>query len=125
MISFLKYLFLAIVQGFTEPIPISSSGHLVIFKHLISSEALNDLNLEIILNFGSLIAIIIFFWKDIKELIIDFFSYLKTKQKKYFKNFKYCILIIIGTIPAGLLGLLLKDSIESLSSNVKTLDSHY
>lgn len=121
MISFLKYLFLAIVQGFTEPIPISSSGHLVIFKHLISSEALNDLNLEIILNFGSLIAIIIFFWKDIKELIIDFFSYLKTKQKKYFKNFKYCILIIIGTIPAGLLGLLLKDSIESLSSNVKII----
>ena len=75
MISFLKYLFLAIVQGFTEPIPISSSGHLVIFKHLISSEALNDLNLEIILNFGSLIAIIIFFWKDIKELILYFNYY--------------------------------------------------
>ncbi len=121
MIEFLKYVFLALIQGFTEPIPISSSGHLVIFKHLINSSVLNDLNLEIILNFGSLIAIIIFFWKDIQKLIIDFFLYLKTKEKKYFNNFKYCILVIIGTIPAGLLGLLLKDSIEGLSSNVKII----
>ena len=85
MIEFLKYVFLALIQGFTEPIPISSSGHLVIFKHLINSSVLNDLNLEIILNFGSLIAIIIFFWKDIQKLIIDFFLYLKTKEKKSIK----------------------------------------
>lgn len=121
MIEFIKYIFLALIQGFTEPIPISSSGHLVIFKNIMNSAALNDLNLEIVLNFGSLIAIIIFFWKDIEKLIIDFFLYLKTKEKKYFKNFKYCILVIIGTIPAGILGLLLKDTIEGLSSNVKII----
>ena len=76
MISFLKYLFLAIVQGFTEPIPISSSGHLVIFKNIMNSAALNDLNLEIVLNFGSLIAILILFRKDIVEIIRDIFLYI-------------------------------------------------
>lgn len=81
MIDFIKYLFLAIIQGFTEPIPISSSGHLVIFKKILDSGVLNDLNFEIILNFGSLIAIVIFFWNDIISLIKDFFSYIKTKEK--------------------------------------------
>lgn len=121
MIEFIKYVILALIQGFTEPIPISSSGHLVIFKNLMDSSVLNDLNLEIILNFGSLIAIVIFFWKDIKDLFVDFFSYIKTRNKKHFNNFKYCLLVIIGTIPAGLLGLFLKDKIEALSSNVKII----
>ena len=117
--NFIKYLFLAIIQGFTEPIPISSSGHLIIFKSILNSGVLNDLNFEIILNFGSLVAIVIYFWKDIISLIKDFFLYIKTKDKKYFSNFRYCILIIIGTIPAGIIGLLFKDTIEELLNSVK------
>ncbi len=117
--NLLKYLFLAIIQGFTEPIPISSSGHLIIFKSILNSGVLNDLNFEIILNFGSLVAIVIYFWKDIISLVKDFFLYIKTKDKKYFSNFRYCILIIIGTIPAGIIGLLFKDTIEELLNNVK------
>ena len=117
--EFIKYIILAIIQGFTEPIPISSSGHLVIFKSILNSGVLNDLNFEIILNFGSLIAIVIYFWNDIIDLIKDFFSYLKTKDKKYYVNFKYCLLVIVGTIPAGIIGLLFKDYIEELLSGVK------
>ena len=79
--NLLKYLFLAIIQGFTEPIPISSSGHLIIFKSILNSGVLNDLNFEIILNFGSLVAIVIYFWKDIISLVKDFFLYIKTKDK--------------------------------------------
>ena len=113
------YIILGIIQGITEPIPVSSSGHLVIFRSLLSNEAINDLNFEIILNFGSFIAIVIFFWNDIKNLIVDFFKYLKTKDKKYYDNFKYCWLIVVGTIPAGLVGILFKDQIESLLSTPK------
>ena len=51
--------------------------------------------------------------------IKDFFLYIKTKDKKYFSNFRYCILIIIGTIPAGIIGLLFKDTIEELLNSVK------
>ena len=119
--NFIKYLILGIIQGFTEPIPISSSGHLIIFKSILNSGVLNDLNFEIILNFGSLIAIIIYFWNDIIQLIKDFFLYIKTKEKKYFHSFRYCILIIVGTIPAGIIGLLFKDTIEEILSNVKVV----
>lgn len=119
MIDFIKHLFLAIIQGFTEPIPISSSGHLVIFKSILNSGVLNDLNFEIILNFGSLIAIVIFFFNDIITIIKDFFLFIKTKDKKYKKNFKYSLLIIVGTIPAGIIGFLFKDTIEELLSGVK------
>ena len=59
----LKYLILGIIQGFTEPLPISSSGHLRIFKSLFNSEVLSDMNFEIIVNFGSLIAILILYRK--------------------------------------------------------------
>ena len=62
-IKLLQYIFLGIIQGFTEPIPISSSGHLVIIKNLIKADALNDLNFEIIVNFGSLLAIVFFYRK--------------------------------------------------------------
>lgn len=121
MINLVKYLILAIIQGFTEPIPISSSGHLIIFKNLMNSEALNDLNFEIILNFGSLIAIVIFFWNDIIDIIKDFFLYIKTRDKKYYSNYKYAWLIVIGTIPAGILGLIFKDTIEEVLSSVKVV----
>ena len=109
----LKYLVLGIIQGFTEPLPISSSGHLRIFKSLFNSEVLSDMNFEIIVNFGSLIAILVLYRNEIISIIKDFFSYLKTKEKKYKTNYKYAWLIVIGTIPCALLGLFIKDFIES------------
>ncbi len=115
MILILKYIILGIIQGFTEPLPISSSGHVFIFKQILkTSEFLNDLNFEIIVNFGSLIAILIIYFKDIKKLIINFYKYFKTKTQETTEDFKYCILIITGCIPVGIVGFLLKDSIENM-----------
>ena len=114
----IKYIILGIVQGFTEPLPISSSGHLLIFKNLFNLN-LGDLNFEIITNFGSLLAILFLYRKKIIKIIKEFFLYIKTKEKKYYSNFKYALLIVVGTIPAGILGLLFKDKIELISSNVK------
>lgn len=108
----IQYLILGIVQGFTEPLPISSSGHLRIFKSLLKSDVLNDMNFEIIVNFGSLVAILILYRKEIISIIRDFFCYIKTKEKKYEVNYKYAWLIVVGTIPAALLGLFIKDFIE-------------
>ena len=121
ILDILRYIFLGIIQGITEPIPISSSGHLVIIKNLLDFNALNDLNFEIIVNFGSLIAILIIYRKKIAELIGDFFKYLKTKELKYYNHYKYCWLIVIGTIPAGILGLIFKDKIDLISSSVKLI----
>ena len=109
----LKYLILGIIQGFSEPLPISSSGHLRIFKSIFNSEVLSDMNFEIIVNFGSLIAILILFRKEIVSIIKDFFCYIKTKDKKYEINYKYAWLIVIGTIPAAVFGIFIKDFIEN------------
>lgn len=123
MIKLIKYIILGIIQGITEPLPISSSGHLLIFRELLNSKVINDLNFETFANFGSFIAIFIIFWKDIKKLLIAFFSYLfksKDKKIKFADGFKYCMLIVIGSIPVGIAGLLLKDKVEAFSS-VKTV----
>ena len=116
----LMYILLGIIQGFTEPIPVSSSGHLVIFNSLLNVEETNDLNFEIFVNFGSFIAISYFYRKEIINIIKDVIMYIKTKNNKYYNNYKYALLIIIGTIPAGIFGLLLKNKIESIN-NIKII----
>ena len=114
----ITYIILGIIQGITEPIPVSSSGHIFLFKNLFNTNMFNSLNFEIISNFGSFIAIFIIFWKDIKELIIAFFSYIfkKDTRKKYASKFRYALYIIISTIPVGITGFLFKDEIENLYS---------
>ena len=112
----IMYMILGLIQGFTETIPVSSSGHLIIFNSILNVDALKDLNFEIFVNFGSFIAIAFFYRKEIISIISDFFKFIKTKENKYYTNYKYAWYIVIGTIPAGIAGLLLKDTIESISS---------
>ena len=84
--NYLIYIFLGIIQGLTEPLPISSSGHLYLMKQLFNTNLLNDLNFEIVVNFGSFIAIFFIFYKDIIKLINGFFKYIfdKKNKKKYY-----------------------------------------
>ena len=116
MTRIIKYIFLGIIQGICEPLPISSSGHVFLFKNLFNTTIFDSLNFEIISNFGSFLAIFIIFWKDIKELVISFFEFIFNKEtrKKNLVNFRYCIFIIISTIPVGITGILLKDKIGNL-----------
>ncbi len=119
----IKYILFGIVQGLTEPLPISSSGHLVLLKNLINTNVFNDLNFEIVVNFGSFLAILLIFWKDVWQLIKSFFSYLfkKETREKTKDDFKYCWLIVLASIPVGIGGILLKDKIESWLSGPRIL----
>lgn len=114
--NIIKYLILGIIQGLTEPLPISSSGHIFLFKNLFNTNLFNSLNFEIISNFGSFIAILIIFWKDIIDLIKSFFTYIfnKEKRKTNLDKFKYCWYIVISTIPVGITGLIFKEKLENL-----------
>lgn len=123
----IQYIILGIVQGITEPLPISSSGHLVIAKALFNIEDTGDAVLEIMLHLGSLIAIVYFYWDDIKLLFGQGFAYLwqsirylsgskEAPNREYQKEFKYGLNLIIATIPAGIIGLLFKDQISELLS---------
>ena len=112
MVEWLKFLLLGLIQGFTEPLPISSSGHMVIAQYFLDIPNL-DYFLEILLHFASLIAILILFKERIIKLIVGNFNYLIRRNKEFRSDFDYAILIIIGVIPAALIGILLKDFFES------------
>lgn len=117
MKEILIYIFLGIVQGLTEPLPISSSGHVFVLKKLLGITT-NDLNFEIIVNFGSLLAILVIYKDDLIKLVKNFFKYFKVKNEETKNDFKYCMLIILGSIPVGIMGLLFKDLIEEKLNNM-------
>ncbi len=116
----LKYIFLGFIQGFTETIPVSSSGHLMIFKTLMDVKVDFD-TIAILTNFGSLIAIIILFWKDIVTLVKNFFKYLTKKEASAKSDYKYCWMIVLGCIPAGIGGFLVSyfDLFDKIEDNIK------
>lgn len=116
----LKYIFLGFIQGMTETIPVSSSGHLMIFKEMMNVNVDFD-TIAILTNFGSLIAIIILFWNDIVKIIKNFFKYLKTKDEESKKEYKYAWMIVLGCIPAGLIGVFVSyfDVFEKIENNIK------
>ena len=65
----IEIIILGIIQGITEFLPISSSGHLVIFKDILGLDTDNSIVIEIVLHFGTLLSILIFYRREIKELI--------------------------------------------------------
>ena len=116
----IKYLFLGFIQGMTETIPVSSSGHLMIFKRIMDVNVDFD-TIAILTNFGSLLAIIILFWDDIVNIVKGFFKYLFKKNNESKRDFKYALMIVIGCIPAGLAGLLVSyfDLFDKIENNIK------
>ena len=110
----IKYIILGIIQGFTEPLPVSSSGHIFILKYLLNTDIGSDLNFEIIVNAGSLLAVVIIYHKKILSLLKGFIMYLKNKNVRYESDYRYSLYILVGCIPVGILGVLLKDYIESV-----------
>src|SRR5690554_1913521 len=114
------FILLAIIQGLTEPIPVSSSGHLVIAQALFNIES-TDATLEILLHLGSLGAIIVFYYQDIKGLIVDNVDFIFKKDKIKKPAFDYALKLVIATIPAGIIGILFKDTIEETLSNPRVV----
>ena len=120
MIELLKFLLLAVVQGISEVLPISSSGHLQIVEWLLGMDT-SSLTLSIFLHLGSLIALIVFYSKLILDILIRSSNYIFKKEQRNKENknaLKIIFLIIIATIPAGTIGLLFKSKIETIFSDV-------
>ena len=117
--SFLEALFLGIVQGLTEFLPISSTGHLTIagkLMGLISAENPERWTSFIaVIQLGTLLAIVVYFWKDLWSIFITFIKDNIIERKKYSQqdiNSKMGWLIILGSIPVAIIGLGFKDVIE-------------
>jgi undecaprenyl-diphosphatase len=134
----IQAIILGIVQGLTEFLPISSSAHLVIVEKLLLGTPAS-VAFDTLLHLGTLVAVVGFFWKDILKIIVAFLS-------SFFKDFLYgglieiskgsfrlkifrnglkedpfkrlTWLLVIGTIPAGLAGILLQKQFESLFNSM-------
>ncbi len=111
--SFLEASILGLVQGVTEFLPISSSGHLIIFESLLGLDTKGLLIFDIVVHLGTLLAIIIYFWNDISSLTKAFFRFLGGKQCWKSPEIQLIAKLIVATIPAVVFVLLLGDKLES------------
>ena len=132
--SLLEAILMGIIQGVTEFLPVSSSGHLALFKILFRVEDVGLL-FDVILHLGTLIAIFAVYYKDIWKMIVAGFSIIGDVCRNigiFFKNIthktkggyhhvicngyrKFAMLVIVSTIPTGVIGVLASDLIEQAS----------
>ncbi|MBK5203339.1 MAG: undecaprenyl-diphosphate phosphatase [Prolixibacteraceae bacterium] len=106
--DFLQSLILGIVQGLTEFLPVSSSGHLEIGHALLGVKGDSNLAFVITVHLATVLSTVVVFWKDIVSLLAAFFSFRWNEKMRY-----VCLLIVSG-IPVIIVGLLFKDEVESL-----------
>ena len=117
--SLIEAIILGIVQGLTEFLPISSTGHLTLagkFMGLISDKNPEHWTSFIaVIQLGTMVSILVYFWKDLWNIFIEFLQNNFQKRIKYSEqsiNSKLGWMIIAGTIPIVIIGLLFKDAIE-------------
>lgn len=129
----IKAIILGLIQGVAEFLPISSSGHLAIFKHVLDFDTDTGLLFDVLLHLGTLAAVFVAFWKDIFELIKEGFSiigqffksvYLCAAKRQKWQPVittpyrRFVMLVIVSTIPTGIMGVLLKDVISAASATL-------
>ena len=103
-------LLLGIIQGLTEFLPVSSSGHLLIFKALLGVDGEGFLDFTVAVHFATVLATIVVFWGAIWQLLKGFFQF------KYNDETDYVCKILVSLIPVALVGFLLKDQVDGLFS---------
>ncbi len=120
LIYILKAIFIAIVEGLTEFVPVSSTGHMILFGSLIgfrngTSGAQEFASMfEVVIQLGAILAVVVLYWKKLSGAIVEFFTFIFTGGKKGQTGFKFGINVIIASMPAFIMGLLFYKAIKSL-----------
>lgn len=109
MIEWIKYIILGIIQGVTEILPISSSGHLTLFTNLFQMDTSNLTVFLMLTNTGSFLAILYFFRKDVFSLVTRSFGFVFMKKNIYKEDFSYALKILVAITPVGIVGLLFEN----------------
>ncbi len=110
---------LGLVQGFTEFLPVSSSGHLALVQMLLGSDAETDYMLfDVLLHFGTLLAVVIAFWKDIRQLLLEFFGWARAGFRLQGHPYRRFIVLLLLSIVPIFLVLPVKGYIEQAMGSV-------
>lgn len=108
----LQAILLGIVQGITEFLPVSSSGHLQIAKELLGVELENNITFDVTLHAATVLSTIVVLWQELWRLVKGCFS------KRFNKEQAYVLKVVLSMIPAGVVGVLFADEIEALFSSL-------
>lgn len=112
IIFILKAIIIAIVEGLTEFIPVSSTGHMILVGWAINFEGNFAKMFEVVIQLGAILAVVVLYWKKIKDSIIEFFQYIFTKGKEGKEGFRFGINVITASIPIAIGGLLFYSKIK-------------
>lgn len=115
---FVYSIILGIIQGLTEFLPISSSGHLVMAHDLLNFGFVDNLSFDVALHVGTLLALILFFWRHIYKYIIAFFQSLAKWDLKNNFDQRMAWFLVVGSIPAGIAGFLLESMADTVFRNL-------
>ncbi|OFX83606.1 MAG: UDP-diphosphatase [Bacteroidetes bacterium GWF2_33_16] len=106
--SWIEAIILGIIQGLTEFLPVSSSGHLELGKHILGVEVTENLTFTVVVHGATVLSTIVVFWKTILELFRELFTF------KWNESTQYIVKIFISMIPVLVVGIFFKDQVESL-----------
>jgi undecaprenyl-diphosphatase len=108
--EWIEALILGVVQGLAEYLPISSSGHLAIFREILGLklEGGEALEFDVMLHVATVLSTIVVLWHEFKPLIVSFFTF------KRDDNFMYVCKILLSCIPVGIVGVMFKKTIEQI-----------
>jgi len=125
-VTYLSAVLMGVLQGIAEFLPISSSGHLALFQHYFGMEDFESTQLffSVILHFGTLISVFVYYWHDILDMIREFFAALASifsrggkRQKNVPEARRLVLLIVVATLPLFFV-LPVKDFIEEATGSV-------
>ena len=105
---------IGIVQGLTEFLPVSSSAHLIVLPRVLgwNDELINSSTFVVMLHMGTLAALLVYFWRDVLELLGAFVALLRERSFGADPNRKLSLVLMVSIIPAALFGLAFEDFID-------------
>jgi len=104
--NWFEAIILGLIQGLTEFLPVSSSGHLELGKHILQIESEQSLSFTVAVHGATVLSTIVVFWKEIRDLFIGFITFKWNDENKYIAK------ILVSVIPVGIIGLFFEEEIK-------------